>query len=178
MSLRLFALLSVLHGVEQLDDSFGGFGPVEGFSRPVVEFVVDGVEVVLAVSGKVCALGEALAQQAVGVLIGAALPWAARVAEVDLHVQCGGDPAVQGELGALVPGQRVEQRPWQPSHLVDDGLLHVFGVVAVGQGEQDRVAGCAFHERADGAPVGGPADQVALPMARGPPGRRRRRAVR
>lgn len=178
MSLRLFALLSVLHGVEQLDDSFGGFGPVEGFSRPVVEFVGDGVEVVLAVSGKVCALGEALAQQAVGVLIGAALPWAARVAEVDLHVQCGGDPAVQGELGALVPGQRVEQRPWQPSHLVDDGLLHVFGVVAVGQGEQDRVAGCAFHERADGAPVGGPADQVALPMARGPPGRRRRRAVR
>ena len=43
--------------------------------------------------------------------------------------------------------------------------IAVFGVVAVGQGEQDRVAGGAFHERADGAFVGAPADQVALPMA-------------
>ena len=100
----MFVLLSVLHGVEQLDDSFGGFGPVRGLSRPVVGFVGDGVEVVLAVSGKVCALGEVLAQQAVGVLVGVALPWAVRVAEVDLHVQGGGDSAMQGRLAALVPG--------------------------------------------------------------------------
>ena len=60
-----------------------------------------------AVSGEVGAFGEVLAEQAVGVLVGAALPGAVRVAEVDLD-----QPAVDPELGvlrhlrSLVPGQR------------------------------------------------------------------------
>ena len=36
-------------------------------------------------------------------------------------------------------------------HLVDDGLLDVFGVVPVGQVQQDREPGGALDERADGA---------------------------
>jgi len=35
-------------------------------------------------------------------------------------------------------------------HLVDDGLLDVFGVVPVGQVQQDREPGGALDERADG----------------------------
>ena len=50
-------------------------------------------------------------------------------------------------------------------HLVDDGLLDVFGVVPVGQAQQDREPGGALDERADGALVLGAGDQVALPVS-------------
>ena len=86
-------------------------------------------------------LGEVLAQEPVGVLVGAALPRGVRVAEVDGHVQRGADPFVQGEFRSLVPGQAVAQEFGQVLHLVDDGLLDVFGVVPVGQVQQDREPG-------------------------------------
>ena len=44
------------------------------FAGPVVEFLGDRVEVVLGVCAQVGALGEVLAQEPVGVLVGAALP--------------------------------------------------------------------------------------------------------
>jgi hypothetical protein len=47
---------------------------VESLSGPVVELVGDVVQVAGAVGGQVAALGEVLAQQAVGVLVAAALP--------------------------------------------------------------------------------------------------------
>ena len=50
-------------------------------------------------------------------------------------------------------------------HLVDDGLLDVFGVVPVGQVQQDREPGGALDERADRALVAGAGDEVALPVA-------------
>jgi hypothetical protein len=49
-------------------------------------------------------------------------------------------------------------------HFPDDGLLDVFGVVPVGQVQEDREPCRAFHERADRAFVGRAADQVAFPM--------------
>ena len=48
------------------------------FSRP-------GIEVFLIKDGEVGALGQVLAQQAVGVLIAASLPRAMRISKVDLH---------------------------------------------------------------------------------------------
>ena len=48
-----------------------------------VERVRDGLEVLGGPAGQVGALGEVLAQQAVGVLVRAALPRAVRVGEVD-----------------------------------------------------------------------------------------------
>ena len=162
----LVMVLTVSCGVEQFEDSLAGFHEPEGLAWPVVEFGGDRVEVVLAVSGEVGAFGEVLPEQPVGVLVGAALPGRVRVAEVDLHIQCGRHTPVQGEFGSLVPCQRVAQEFRQRPHLADDGLLDVFGVVPVGQVQQDREPGRAFHERADRGPVGRPADQVALPMAR------------
>lgn len=71
---------------------------------------------------------------------------------------------MQGELASLVPGQRVPQELGQVLHFPDDGLLDVFGVVPVGQVQEDREPCRAFHERADRAFVGRAADQVAFPM--------------
>ena len=162
-------MLRLSRGVEQFDDLLAWFHEPEGFAWPVVEFLGDRVEVVLRVDGWVGAFGEVLAQEPVGVLVGAALPRGVRVAEVDGHVQRGADPFVQGEFRSLVPGQAVAQEFGRVLHLVDDGLLDVFGVVPVGQVRQDREPGGTLDGRADGAFVAAAGDEIALPVARDRP---------
>jgi hypothetical protein len=51
------------------------------------------------------ALGQVLADQAVGVLVGAALPGAVRVAEADVDVQVCAEGMVQAHFPASVIGQ-------------------------------------------------------------------------
>src|SRR5713101_1568757 len=63
----------------------------------------------LRVTGQICSSREVLAQQAVGVLIAAALPWAAGIAKVDLHVGGDGEGLVVGHLLAPIPCQRSSQ---------------------------------------------------------------------
>ena len=58
-------------------------------------------------------LGEVLARQAVGVLVGAALPGAVRVTEVHLHIESGGHACMQGEFGSLIPCRAVAQQRGQ-----------------------------------------------------------------
>src|SRR5215211_1118072 len=91
---------------EVLVKDLGRGAPSERLARPAVECVGDGGQIAGAVAGEIGALGEVLPEQPVGVLVGAALPGALRVAEV--HLQPGGDSkaGVLGQLGALVPGQR------------------------------------------------------------------------
>jgi hypothetical protein len=69
---------------QQLGELLGRVGEVEALAGAVVEFVGDGVELRLADGGEVGALGEVWAQQAVGVLVGTALPRGVRIAEEDL----------------------------------------------------------------------------------------------
>jgi hypothetical protein len=57
----------------------------------VVEFLSDSVEVVLGEAAQVGVLAQVLAQQPVGVLVGAALPGVVRVAEEHRHRQRRGD---------------------------------------------------------------------------------------
>src|SRR4051812_39030223 len=91
-------------GCKELGELLGWFHPVEGLSRSAVELSGDGVEVLRGVGGEVGAFGEVLAEQAVGVLVAAALPWTVRVGEVDLDAGLDGERGVLGHLGALIPG--------------------------------------------------------------------------
>src|SRR5207302_4782187 len=77
---------------EELGEFLGWFEPAECLTGSIVERVGGGVEVVLSMDGEVGAFGEVLAAQAVGVLVGAALPGAVRIAEVDV------DAGVDGGL--------------------------------------------------------------------------------
>jgi putative transposase len=139
--------------------------PAEGLAWPRVERERNSVEVVTGVAGEVGALGEVLAQQAVGVLVGAPLPGAVRVAEEDVEPSVDAELGVLGHLGALVPGQRSAELLGQSrDHLgdcVSDGLCAVprqrravlgprFVAVAVhaGQVQQQREAGGSLDERA------------------------------
>ena len=58
----------------------------QGLARSFVELPGHFIELVLGEHGQVDALREVLPQQAVGVLVRAALPGALRIAEVDLDV--------------------------------------------------------------------------------------------
>src|ERR1035441_3410351 len=71
-------------------------------------------------------LWEVLTQKSVGILVGAALPRALGIAEVDLHARCDGELAMQRHLVALVPGHRTPQlggqRPDPTGHRSTDLL--------------------------------------------------------
>ena len=113
-----------------LIESLGRCLPAEGLSGPVVEGGSDCVEVVLVVAGQVGALGEVLAQQAVGVLVGAALPGAVWIAEVDRHAGTDKLLRVLGHFGSLVPGQRLAQLFGQGRDLGCDRIPYRLGAVA------------------------------------------------
>jgi hypothetical protein len=65
---------------------------------PVVEAFCDGLQILDGVGGQVAALGEVLAQQAIGVLVGAALPGLAGVGEEHALVELLGNVVVNGHL--------------------------------------------------------------------------------
>lgn len=77
---------------------------------PLVEPLGDHIELFLAVDGQVGALREVLAQEAVGVLAGPALPGAMRVAKVDLDPGLGGQLGMARHLLPLVIGQGLAHR--------------------------------------------------------------------
>lgn len=161
-----YLILGCQRIVYQPQKHLAGLPSPERLAGPVVELLGDGVQVLLGEDAQVGALREALSQQAVRVLVGAALPWRVRVAEVDVHVQRHRYLAVQRHLRALVPRQRVSHKLGKPRHLPDDGLLHLAGAVAVGQVQQDDVPARPLHQRAYGALVRCARYEVAFPVAR------------
>ncbi len=71
-------------------------GEVETFSRARVQAMHDGVQLALGVAQQVRLLGEVLAHQAIGVLVGAALPGAVRIGKEDLDLEPLGQALVLG----------------------------------------------------------------------------------
>ena len=90
----------------QLRIDFQGRSKVETFSRARVQPMSDGIQLVLDAARQVRALGQVLAQQAIGVLIGAALPGTVRIGKEDLDREPLGQLLVLGHLFAPIIGQR------------------------------------------------------------------------
>ena len=109
-------------------------------SRPAIEFGRDGIQRCLVELAQVAALGEVLAEQAVGVLVGATLPGAAGVAEIDLDAGVDGELEVFGHLPAVVPGQRATQLLGQAQDGGGQRRPHPFGGEPVGQWKQQYIA--------------------------------------
>ena len=85
-------------------EEFGGALPAESFSRPSVELPSDGIELSLREVGQVGAFREILAQQAMGVLVDAALPRAVRIGEID---------GAAGHFGKAGPFRDLDRRSWK-----------------------------------------------------------------
>jgi hypothetical protein len=69
-----------------------------------------GVQFALRVARQVCTLGEVLAQQSVGVLVGAALPRAVRIRKEDSDREPLGQALMLGHLFLSIVGQGLPQQ--------------------------------------------------------------------
>ena len=107
---------------------------------------------------------QVLAQQPVGVLVGAALPRALRIAEVDIDLGCEREATMVGKFLAAVPGQRPAEFARQGAGLLDQRCNDRVGLL-VGDLGQDHVARLALDQGHDMAAARA-RDQVAFPMPR------------
>lgn len=104
----------MLRGVEQefsIDRQRGSYA--QTFARPVVDLIGNGVKLIPTVAREVGPSGQVLTHKSVGVLVGAALPWAVRVTEVHRH------------LPPLVVRHALAHGPCNAQQLVGEGLHHV-----------------------------------------------------
>jgi hypothetical protein len=132
---------------------------------PLVETLGDRIELFLAVDGQVGALRQVLAQEAVGVLAGPALPGAMRVAEVDLDPGLGGQLGMARHLLPLVIGQGLAQRCGDAVELPGIACQSRGGSGIVHFGQQDQ-ARAPLDQDPDRRTVTRPLDEVTLPVAR------------
>ena len=116
-------------------EGLGGGLVAEGFVGSAVECCGDSVQVVACVSVEVGAVGEVLAEETVGVLVGSALPGTLGVAEVDGQVGVCAELGVLCHFGALVPGQGTAELLGQGDDRRSDGVAYGFG----GRGRRERV---------------------------------------
>src|SRR3954470_20554552 len=117
-------------GLEELVQSLGRCSPAERLSRPAVEGHRHGCKVLGAVRAEVGALWKVLAQKPVGVLVGAALPGAVGIAEVDLDACVDLQARVLGHLGSWVPGQRPSQLLRQGDDRARKGVANRLGAMS------------------------------------------------
>jgi len=112
-----------------------------------VESLGDGVAAALGEARHARVLGQVLAYQAVGVLVGAALPGVVRVGEVERHAGGTLDAGIAVELGAVVGGDAVELLR-QPADQGDGpGVGLLFG--ACPELADLEVAALALHQADD-----------------------------
>ena len=144
---------------------FDGALEVEALTRAHIQLQGNGIQLFLAVSRQVRALGQVLADQAVDVFVAAALPGAVRVAEVDRDAGSLGDLGVLRHLSAPVVGHALAHRQ---RHAIERGAeaLHRRGRRGIVHLDQHQVATGAFYQGADRRSVGLSLDQVTLPVAR------------
>src|ERR1043166_4865841 len=117
------------------------------------------------VAAEVLSFWKVLAKKSMGVLVGAPLPGAGRVAEVDLDTGCELELKVVAHLEALVPGQRLPQRLRKSFGSRGNGLLNLSRAMPIGQVQQNQISGRALDQGANGRPLGLAHEQVAFPMA-------------
>src|SRR3984885_1031015 len=147
----------------------------QGLARPPIELAGHLVQMCLGVDRQVCPLGEVLAQQAIGVLVGAALPGALRIAEVHGDVGCQGKSSMIRKLLTTVPGQGFVQFIRQLLRLPDERGYHRLRLL-VGHLRQHHITRMALTQGRDMA-VLRPRQQVTLPMTRHRPVFNRRRSL-
>src|ERR1700733_943416 len=134
---------------------------------------------------EICAFWKILAQQSVGVLVGAALPWAVRIAEIDLDASVDLQACVLSHLSSLIPGQRSTQLLRQGDYRSSNGVAHRLGamssecgsilhaslVAMIRHARQVQQKSEAWHALNQGA-EGGTAktqDEITFPVARHSP---------
>ncbi len=129
----------------------------------------------LRVYRQVGAFGEVLSEQAIGVLVGAPLPRALWIAEVNVNVGRQAEPLMIREFLAAVLRQRLVEFGRQRPSLPDERRYHRSGFL-VGNLRQHHVSRLTFDQGGDVA-VLWPRQQIAFPVTRHRPILDRSRAL-
>ena len=137
---------------------------VETFPRARVQPVGDDVQLTLCIARQVRALGPVLAQQTMGVLVGAALPGAVRIRNDDRDREPLGQALMLSHLFAPIIGQGF---PQQGGHVPECFREALTGTPCLRPLHpcQDDQACRPLHQRADRRAITSPLDQVACPVA-------------
>ena len=148
----------------QLRIDFQGRGEIETFSGARVQPMGDDVQLALGVARQVCTLGQVLAQQAVGVLVGAALPGAVRIGKEDLDRETLGQLFVLGHLFPSIIGQGFPQQGGHVPQFFREAHTGTRRIRPLHPGQHDQ-ARRPLDQRANGRAIAGPFDEVAFPVA-------------
>lgn len=127
----------------------GRRSPVQRLARSAIECCGNGSKGIGAMCAEIGAFGKVLAQQPIGILVGAALPRTLRVAEVDLHAGVDFQARILRHLRALIPGARPSQLLRQGGDCARNGIPHRLGSVS-GQRPSVldyRTSPATFHAR-------------------------------
>lgn len=99
----------------------------QALARSAIDFISNGVELLLAVSTEVGTLGKVLPHEPIHVLVGAPLPGAVWVAEVHRDTRAPAQFLVHGHLFALVVRHAPAHGCGNAQQLVREGLQYVGG---------------------------------------------------
>src|SRR5882757_8945945 len=110
--------------------------PAERLAWAAIELVGHAVELVLSNSSQALTLRKVLAEQSVGVLIAAPLPWTSRVAEIDRQAGVDCEASVASHLRTLVPGKRATQAGRERHDGFGEGLADSVGGESIRQPEE------------------------------------------
>jgi hypothetical protein len=107
---------------------------------------------------------QVLAQQPIGVLVGAPLPWAVRIGKEDLDGESVGQALVLSPLFPSIVRQGFPQQGGHMPECLDEALSGTRRIRPLHPCQEDQ-ARRPFHQGADGRAIASPLDEVAFPVA-------------
>ena len=144
-------------------------GKSETFSRSRVQPMGNGIQLTLGIPKQIRALPHVLTQQAISMLVGAALPGAVRLGNEHLDREAMRQPLIFRHLFAPIVGQRFPQRTGDMSELLHESPVRTIGIHAVHSSQQHQPRG-PFHQGAHDRAIAGAFQQVAFLVAWHGPG--------
>ena len=148
----------------QLRKDFQGCREVQTFSGARVEAMGDCVQLALRVPRQVRSLGQVLAQQPIGVLVGAALPGAIRIGKEHPNVESLSQALMLGHLFSPIIGQGFPQQCGQVPDLVREPVAGTFRISALHPCQEDQPRG-PLYQGPDRRPIARALDQIAFSVA-------------
>ena len=139
--------------------------PSEALTRTGKKLPGDGTKLDLSETGEVFSLGEILPEQAVGVLVDAALPRTVRVGQVDLDAGHLGGPFGLSHFTPPIVGQgQTPMRIDTVEHGSESSVCRSGScMIHFCQCDEERAS---LNQRANSGRIAHSLDQIALPMAR------------
>ena len=125
----------------QVRIDFQGRGKVETFPRARVQPMGDGIQFTLGVARQVCALGQILTQQPIGVFIGTALPRAVRIVKEDLERKPLGQLLVLGHLFPPIIRQGFAQQGGHMPEFLGEALSGTRRIRPLHPSQDDQACG-------------------------------------